>query len=406
MKSAIAKSVALVALASPMAALAQQAAATSENAKTVIPYGLVVSYLRLADTTRANVPDFNSYRTRFGLKVTEGIARAQIETNLNGNIQGKDAVTYTRNGVILRRADVGVALETGTEIYLGRVRPGGAKTWGVDATYIMNQYSAMDGLLLKQVIEVEEGSSVSLIAGIGNHLGYPGSVSYEAGGFLANETFSQGYSKKQDKGYVVGIDASIIGVQGAFYYGAENNQTRKFSDDNPDSKIESGDKVADVSLIEAHLGYETEGIGGGIWLERDTIGRSRTVTGNEQGKLRVNQNFDPDSQKETTVNFGIGAFGDSSLFGLTDLIQTGDKIVYGLSFNRTQNTTGASSSAQRDKDFNRIALGGGYNIGGFTTELDLTYGFNTGRGRDFTNTKGEVVKKHATNLTLAGIYEF
>ncbi len=393
--------------------------------KTVVPYGLVQSYLNLAESERQNTPDFKVLLARFGLKASEGIARAQIEAQLNGNSKPKDPGTVgTPNTVGVRRADLGLALPSGTTVSLGRVRIGGADGWGVDATTGPIQFGATDGLLVSQKIVVSEGNDVTISATYGNSASVFNGRNIGGG----KNTFMGENSPKQEKGMVVGVKASVEGVKAAVFYGMEKSQIRTSKEIKAVKEAKDGAgivttvevkasetlEVGDVSHVEANLGYTADHIGAGVWFEQESVSKLKAVTKNEAGKLTLGAES---GAKTTDTLMGIGFNGDSMQFGMGDMLQKGDMLTYGASYTVTNNRVAGGVVADEKKaDVSTIGIGGGYSVGGLALELNVALA-STGGDKAYANSKGkggndgeaadkELGLKSHSSVYLVGAYAF
>ena len=399
--------------------------------KTVVPYGLVQSYLNLAESERQNTPDFKLLFARFGLKASEGIARAQIEAALNGNAKPKDpGTTGTPNTVTVRRADLGLALPSGTTVSLGRVRIGGADAWGVDATTSPSQFGPTDGLLISQKIVVSEGNDVTISATYGNSTSIANGRTFAPG----KNTFMGENSPKQEKGMVVGIKASVEGVKAAVFYGMEKSQLRtskeikavkavtEVKDGNgvvttpavAEVKASETLEAGDVTHVEANLGYTADHIGAGVWFEQESVSKLKAVTKNEAGKLTLGAES---GAKSTDTLMGIGFNGDSMQFGMGDFLQKGDSLTYGASYTVTNNRVAGGVVADEKKaDVSTIGIGGGYSVGGLALELNVALA-STGGDKAYANSKGkggndgeaadkELGLKSHSSVYLVGAYAF
>ncbi len=384
--------------------------------KTVVPYGLVQSYLNLADSERQNTPDFKVTVARFGLKASEGIARAQVEAGLTGNAEKNP------NTILVRRADLGLALPSDTTVSLGRVRIGGSDSWGPDAATGPSGYGPTDGLMVSQKIVVSEGNDVTVSAAYGN------SLNLGNGQAAGSGVFFNSASSQQEKGMIVGVKASVEGVKASVFYGMEKSQMRAGIEIKEIVEVKdpvSGlvttkgvaaskvDNVADVSHLEASLGYAQDHIGGGVWFEQTTISKVKSVTSKVGGKLTIGAdvaNGTGDAkfvnQKSTATLVGFGFAGDSMQFGMGDLLQKGDVLTYGASYTMTNVRKGGGVVADEKKaDVSTVGIGAGYTVGGLALELNVAMASTA--DNTFANSKAEASKsKSSTNVYLVGAYGF
>ncbi|MCA2959724.1 MAG: hypothetical protein IOD12_05690 [Silvanigrellales bacterium] len=412
--------------AAPEASAAAPAPAAAPAAapvnKSIVPYGVLVGYANLTDSSRANAPDFFQYITRFGLKVSEGVAKAQFELNVNGNgaqkSDAKDSTSY--DTVTIRRADVGLDLPSKTGVRFGRYRLGNPEVWGMDATYSVDGFGGSDGVLVTQGIDISEGNSITLKAGVANALSVPSSENYAYG--ASSPTWNS-----DSKAILGAIDAKFAGVSAGVYFGIDGKQkvskeSAAVVDDTKTTTVNEAKAAVlanyrPATHIEAALGYNLDGIGGGVAFQQITLGEVKSYA-NEGGKLKDGKTVEtfgkgddvqPGKNKVTNTLISVGVNGDSSLFGLTGIVQTGDKLVYGgsvaLKSTRNSEAKGAAKDAEKDADITQFVVGGGYNAGGFTLELDVAY--ESTKAKSYSNSKGEAGKsKNKVETKLVGIYAF
>lgn len=416
--------------------------AAETPAKTITPYGLLFANLHLLDSANRNPLNGESAYARLGVKVKEGIAVGQLEIDpVSAPIEGRP-----RGLVGIRHANLGLDLATGTKVLFGRYRIGGAEGFGADKTYVPDNFSSMDGLSLSQRLEFGEG--VKLTAGLAlsngmlnmgqtegvygtdgggrfNRRGADGSLSPILTG-ASNRVFGE-KSFKIDRAVTASLKAEVRGVTFVAYHGFETDQLVRaetaekkevvFEKDKPVEKVTAGTPkgVADATHTELSLGYGAiEGLSFGGWYNLMTQGKVRKVTGEEGGKLKT--------EADGTVSFeravyGLGVNGDSTLFGVSNLLQTGDKLIYSASYARTewkasgsgagQAEAGAQSlkDAAKDAATHQFVVAGGYKVGGVTLELNLAQ--EVAEGKIFADDKGTPGKEDTqTNVYLASYYEF
>jgi hypothetical protein len=390
--------------------------------KTITPYGLLQGYVNLYDTTRQNDPDFFQYITRFGLKVSEGIAKAQFELNVNGNKAegGKKGDEADFNSVTIRRADVGLDLPSKTSVRFGRYRIGNPEVWGVDATTTLDGFGGSDGVMVSQGIDISEGNSLTLKLGVANSLSSPLSENYAYGEKGSSTDDGIGWNTNS-KAILAAVDVKIAGVSAGVYFGTDGKRkaagakTAVVASDGPDGRPDTGDDVdaspaigetyRATTHLEASLGYNIDGLGGGVAYQSIQQGDTKTYT-NENGKLKSGQTVT--KGKDTATILSLGVNGDSTLFGLTGIAQTGDKLTYGASYSlstaRNSEAKGAVKDALEDADVSQFVVAGGYNAGGFTLELDV--GMESTKGKTFSNEKGDKKEKSRTFSYITGLYVF
>lgn len=396
--------------------------------KSVVPYGLIQGYSNLADSQYGSTPDFTLATVRFGVKVSEGITRGQIETQYMGNVADSGAVPASAvglNGVLIRRADVGLALSSGTTISLGRVRLGGADAWGIDATTPPDQFGFIDGASVVQKVALGGKNELALSLGLGNSMGVPGGRD--------THTFSR--TLKNDRGVILGARASFEGITAAAFYGMEKNQVKQEAsaeqavlgaDGNPIKneqgnvtqlvKLKKVTTARDASHFEASLGYNRDNWAVGGWYQALTLTDLKVVNF-VNGKFTTSAPTADDAKfgakalpKTTSTIVGAGFNTDSSLLGYTDVLQKGALLTMGGSVVKTAERDNDSSndSTEAEKDQLQYALGVGYQSGGFA--LELGHLLATSKGKNFNDGNAEQgadpTKKSSNYTYLMGIYVF
>lgn len=393
-----------------------------ELQKSVISYGLIQGYSNLADTQSAGTPEFQLANVRFGLKVSEGITRAQLETQIFGNVGPEIATSNGINGVGIRRADVGLALPSNTTFSLGRTRLGGADAWGMDATITVDQFSWIDGASVVQKVSLGGKDEMSFSLGLGNSMGFPG----------GRDSRVFGKTLKTDRGVIAGTRLNYQGIVAAAFYGMEKNQVQQEAaaaqaavGEDGKSYVDAAGKpvlvkterkitARDVSHFEGSLGYNKENWALGAWYQSVVRSKLSVVTSVSNGKFTTAAATADDSKfgvssalipKTTDVTVGFGFNGDSQLFGVGNLLQKGDLITYGLSTSQISKRDDSVADAdEAKKDQTQFVFGVGYAAGGFQVELGQE--LLSASEKVFTNKNGEEVNKSASRTYLVGIYSF
>jgi hypothetical protein len=420
------RSIALSTLMLPFAAFAQAPAAAPAAAaadakpaevksadkveKMIVPYGVIQTYFNLSDSIRRTDPDFTTLLVRPGLKVNAGIARAQIETDMSGN--ALDAKTGKGKNVIgIRRADLTWVFPSGTSFQMGRIRPGGADAWGVDATVVAPGNGGNDGLRISQKIMLPENGSVDFGVGFFNALSVitndaaPGNIGYAM----------QSEALKPDKALIVNAGVEVAGVKAKVFYAAEKNAVMGLdaaaqAAASPSAVVA---KTSNVNHTEASVGYSLGNLEAGVWWAGFTRSKAKFVVPAGGGKYDVVSYADEADatiskldRKTTESVIGVGVGGDSTLFGVGDIVQTGDKFTYGLSWSmRSDRHSGLSASDEKKDDVNHIAVGAGYTVADLLLELNVANQSTENKG--YANDKGEAGKETSqTQVYVTGVWGF
>jgi hypothetical protein len=401
--------VSLVGLTALMAgqAFGQEASAEKAPEKKIDFSGYIQGKVNLMDSRRSTTPDYALSIPQLNVKISEGIVKGQMDLRFTGNNTEDDKYN---NRVVIRKAEAGLDLPSKTGFRVGRVRPGNPAIWGADITTTLDGYGGMDGLMLKQEVPLGEGGKIKLAATLGNNLVVPSSK-------LARSDY-YGYDQasfKKDKAMVASLDLELSGVKAGFYYGAEKNQVKA----NDPAKVETTPTAADptkfetksipakktfadVTHLEASLGYDMDGIGAGVAYQLITTAKESEGSIDGKGKVIRTTTVTDKKKKESILSLGMN--GDSTLFGVKDLVQTGDKLTYALSYAVSAKRAGGEKEADNDK--NEVGLSFGYGAGAYNVDLNYAYTFS--KAKQFTD-KDESkagAKKNFSKLYLNSIYSF
>jgi hypothetical protein len=418
----------LAVIAAPVNAFADDTSDKSKDIqKSVVPYGLIQAYSNVADSQYASDPDFTMAVLRFGLKVSEGITRAQFETNIFGNVGQTgpvNAAAVGLNGVQIRRADLGLALPSNTTVSLGRIRMGGADAWGVDATEAPLQFGAIDGASLSQKFSLGEKNELTLALAVGNSMGVPN----------GRDSHTYGRTLKSDRGVVVGGRVKYDALAATAYYGMEKNQVQQ--EESAEQKLLGADgeplQVAgadafvklkkvmtalDAAHFEGSLGYNKDNWAVGGWYQVITLSdlkiakfvngkfdTSTTPTANDA------KNGAEPSGKSTSTTVGFGFNTDSSLLDYKDVLQKGALLTLGgsVALSSSRDAVASNDSEEAKKDTTQFALGLGYQASGFALEFGHELVTSTGSNFNDKNAEqgGKKTKQNSNRTYIVGIYSF
>jgi hypothetical protein len=436
-----AKHIALFAVVAAQVSAFADDKADKDMQKSLVPYGLIQATSYLADSEYGTAPDFILKNLRFGMKVSEGITRAQFETQIFGNLSDRGETTaaaYGLNGVGIRRADVGLALSSGTTISLGRTRLGGADAWGIDATSGPLQFGSIDGAAVEQKVSLGDKNELTLALGVGNSMGVPS----------GKDARSYVRPLKSERGVIVGARAKFEGIAVAAYYGMEKNQVQQTSTPEEAVVDRNGDKLdangkpipkdadgkltaepaqlvklkkvmtaSDVSHFEGSLGYNQDNWSVGGWYQ--SIVKSGLKTASFVDDKFKTADVTPDDAKfgakaegkNTSTIMGIGFNTDSSLIGYTDVLQKGGLLTFGGSIEQeAERKAEVVDSEEAKADKTTYAFSVGYQAGGFL--LELGHALKTAQSEVFNSKNAEQgdaakpTKKMANTTFLTGTYSF
>lgn len=408
--SRILASATLASLFLAVPAFAEEAKKEEKAEKTVTPYGILQAKYFLTDSSRGDVgTEAMTEIVRAGLKVKHDAARAGLELGYNGNASKlADGTSTGNNTVIIRGAWLGVELPTDTSLKIGRIRPGYASGYGTDATWVPQGYGGVDGLRATQVLTFGD-IKLDLGAGVFNSLRsmvyateFLGSAGTK-GAMLSNDW------NKSEKAYIVNGSVTFDSIKAQLWYGTEKNAiigaaytTTQGTAGKPDAaalNTPNGLTIADLTHIEASLGYDKDNYGAGLFLEQNVVGEARTASlDSKKGKLTTDAKT---GTKETSVTvYGVGANLNSKEFGLKDLMLTGDSLSLGVSATTTQiRVKGVSDADQTGKDQRDLSASVSYVV----NELDiaLVYAHNTSPALQNVDVDGKAV--HAVQKTYLNV---
>jgi len=197
----------------------------------------------------------------------------------------------------------------------------------------------------------------------------PGRSGYPATTPLAN--FSED-SATNSRGYGVGGVLAIEGVMFRMAYGAQSNSTLLVTD--------KGHMVADVGHFETSLGYDT-GTGfsfGGFYEQWMTSKQSLAQITNGKvvkvGDAEDNQAFNKSAKSQSSARWSLGVAAESSLVGITHMLQKGDVVVASLGFEQSPiNRITGDSRFSKDFDVNSFSASLGYKVDGFLVSGGVEY---------------------------------
>lgn len=407
------KSTSLLALvAMPVCANAQSptdAANFTTNLKVFSKYSLM-------DSTRKNNMDSVDGTARFGLKYRYKNASAVL------SVQGA-----TSGAFVVRNAHLGldlVAMDPATITFvMGRYRFVASNVYGPAdgiaaevATHLDNASSsaASDGLVLKYAGKFEFGK-LGLQAGYVNNIVVMQSKvsggALEYGRALDSSVYNfASATASQSRGMQLvasgDINAGDGVVEARLGYGAQAKAFTKVST-NEDGDITSA-TARDISSLEASVGYDYKGqIKGGVWFQTVTLGKKQEL----QTASKKSNNYDfkdvTDSKEETITTIGVGASGDSKLFGLSGMLADGDALTYGVAFQNSDGTLasgggsyGVASFTDVKLQVNSFNVGIGYMQGPLA--LELNYLMSSANYAVYKNNDGELKEKTSSSVYLTG----
>lgn len=386
----------------PASTPAQVDAAT---AKKVEAYGLIYGNLNLYTTEDVKPPHVGSpiEVARIGLKVSEGIAKGQVELQSNKIGSNKIGPVYaadTRSeggagafkdnrSIGVRRAEVGLDFASKTGFRVGRTRPGGANAYYAEPNTVPDGYGFVDGVQLTQEVALggKDTNKVTIGATYGNGLSVPQAGKDEIFQTAA-ETNSRALVGKLDVAYESVHLVALYGMQSKqrVGYAGDEIQGKGVAGVTPSTKL-TADRFADASHTETSLGYETDALSFGGFYQNISYGKMSDGKVTPSGKIILGDtSADVQEIKNETFSstaYGIGVMGDGTLLGAKDMLQKGDTLTWGFGVGMQQKRTGASSAAEKDKDTLEVAVSTGYKISDMFVSVGLVH--KASKAKQFSN---------------------
>lgn len=380
MKKILASAFSLGCLVASMSAQAEEATAPAVLADNPVVSTTLKLETRfsLYDTTSEVKQAFFEKKVYLGANVSVGNATGKILLDFRGNNENSENSPAATGQAGVREAWINYSLAKKLTSYevsvqLGRFMPNGAQAYGNDPVqnYWAGTYNIdfVDGLALNYT-GTFGALNIAAQAGVASAL--PVWV------FLSNDTMTattstigsddsslQGKTNNKELAMFGNVQATFtvndsIGVEGAFAYGQRNK-----------SRIGTAASIAeqaDLTYFEtsAAVRYKSVLAVGG-WYSEAKLANATTWDPSTDPAV---YNSNPDVTTAYKV-WGVGVQGDTSIFGIEDLVAKGDAFTYGISF-QTMGKEGASTD-NSDNDSTLASLGFGYMNSIFSTSLNYTY---------------------------------
>jgi hypothetical protein len=341
-------------------------AQSATDAANFSPRLKLQSRFSFSDSYRKNQMDLITNTARFGLnyryKNVTGTLEVQAGsasdtyTSASTSSSSTTTNTSTSNGnqslFNVRRANIGLDLYASdpatVSLNMGRDRIVASLVYAPDAlaqnlATNMDNVSSLtssDGLGLKYSGKFEFGK---IGFGVGSYNNIAVATQSTGSSWFGNSSIAAGDNsfnvspKTQSRAiqtYLSGdINAGDGVVEARVGYGAQSNTVTKVTNANSITTY----TARDVSNLEVSAGYNymNSAIKGGVWYQSVVLGKTSTATSSSKNDLTYTASATDDSQTINTV--GVGVTGNSKLWGMVDLLSTGDALTYALGY---QNATG------------------------------------------------------------------
>jgi len=377
----------------------------------------------LLDSTRKTDFDFLSQDLRLGGKYTQGAFTVAGRARFRGNNYGEYAGGSQSTGgqsVGVDKAYVAYDVykndANGTVNFtLGRFAPNGANAYGDDAVAswygmsgffpedgVMLQYSGKPGgasvtaqfavvnsmqlYLYKDAGVTGQGAKVWGFSTGGSSSALKGGSNFNGNGGGDFGSSSNGSSNTSDKAYIASVAANIEAGPGAveiaLAYGMKNNDVNSpgtAAATNPVT-TQSPATANDVQYTEDSIGFNyKDQLKAGVWYSIAMVGSNKTMNDTNGGSTQFTEDKTAPSDNYSVA--GLGIQGDSSLFGMTNVLAKDGLLTYAAGASMYMHrqsggsgTTAAMSDSDAAKnDVTLLSIGGGYTKGKFSTELNYSH---------------------------------
>lgn len=344
----------------PALALAQEGTTTTEGTTeaAAAPAAAAAAGPALKLTPRAQAQVFSTLSTsegkgfgfdvkdaRFGADGEYGVAKFKLQLSLPGDKAVSEVGLY--------EAKVGFSTWLGT-LNTGRIRNQETLGYGLWDERFTPGFGAIDGI---QLATAHEFGPAKVSAGVtlGNGLD---------GTWLGGKTagLKNGSAEKTDLSTVLTLGVEAAGAKVYAGLGMEPNRFVGQDDSKTPDTDETFSRAADLTHAEIAVGYGMEGINGGLWYAVTTTDESKAVKENKGGA--VSTTGDSAKDKQDLSMLGLGVTVDSRLWGMTGLLQDGDRLAFGLNYAMfTPKVDGdvAEDGAGKELSDNELAISAGYN---------------------------------------------
>ena len=368
---------------------APEAAASSAPTLKLTPTARAQVFSTLSDSTK-NGFNFDVFDARLGAVGEYGVAKFKLDVRLPGDKAASEANLY--------EAKVGFGTWLGT-LNTGRIRNTEFVGYGLWDERWTPGFGAIDGI---QLATAHEFGPAKVSAGITLGNGLDGTWK---GGKTAG--LKNGSAEKTDLSTVLTLGVEAMGARVYAGLGMEPNRyvQAPVKDDTSTTGTDESNPgtVADLTHAEIAIGYGMEGVSGGLWYAVTTQGDTKAVKENKAGTVSTTGDA---LAKETEQSIlGLGVTVDSRLWGMTNLLQDGDRLAFGLNYAMyTPKIDGKVDKAGDDElTFNEIALSAGYNAGD-VYNMNLHFVMDSSDAKQWSDTDGKPQDSRTRIVLETGIY--
>lgn len=419
MKKVTLRSLALTLAAFGLADGVALAAAEKDHMPPKVDMGMMIrGRYSLWDSTRKTNFDFFSQTARLNARYTDGMFSGFLEGEFFGNATGTHPASSDSIGV--RQAWMNLNFVDSDDhtvgVTFGRFMPTSADTYGNDALtsqWSTSGFQSPDGLMVHYKGHFGFGSlnaQLAMTNGLPLYVYDSGTITgttnwlFDLTGstltLAAGETFGM-KSRSESKAYIANVSSDIelnnsSSLEVVVAYGMQK--------DSPLATVGTTDFARDVGYLEASVGYNYEkNFKAGVWYTMANLGETKSSSA-PSGAPSYDTTVS--TRKDTYTQIGLGAQGNSKLWGVSDLLQNDDMLVYGAGvqmFQHRQTGAGALSDSDAGKnDVTMFTLGGGYAKG--LASVELNYAYFTAENKVFFKTDRTDYDTSAHALYLVGLF--
>jgi hypothetical protein len=380
--------------AAPAAEAAAPATSAGGPELKLTPTARAQVFSTLSDTAK-NGFMFDVYDARLGVNGEYGVGKFKLDIRFPGNKTDSEAWLY--------EAKVGFGTWLGT-LNTGRIRNTEFVGYGLWDERWTPGFGAIDGI---QLATAHEFGPAKVSAGVtlGNGLGAtwantPGLPDGDTG--IVN-----GSAVKTDMATVLTLGVEVAGAKVYAGYGMDPNRyTALPTSDDPDTTENEATtgSVVDLTHAEVGLGYGMEGVTGGVWYAVTTTTGTKAVKENEGGTVSTTGSAAKDETSNSML--GLGVTVDSRLWGMTNLLQDGDRLAFGVNYSMfSPEVDGKVAKDADNKELSetQIGISAGYNAGDvFNTNLHFV--MDSSDAKKFSTADGKAETSRTRIVLESGIY--
>lgn len=395
------KALALVSCLSLPAVVAQAADGGTEafSPSNFALHMKVTGRYMLLDSSQNQPFDFVFNTARLGLtynyKNVASVLEFQAASPAKMDTAAPTETAYNKsNALMVRQAHVDVSFLQNSvstlTIVVGRDRIAGSKIYSTDAISAVslnfdNASSTLgeDGVGLRYVGKYSFGK---VLAGVGYYTNAGFTLPQDAGktpfivtNSLQQINFAYGYGNQSwtaSRAMLGYLGFDLKAGKGSIELRAlyANQPNVPISNTNATTVAAGMYRSRDADNMEFSANYIIPGFMGGAWYSLMNLGQMEASNAANSNDVSYVPIAGAMYQSQMVSTFGVGFQGDSSVFGVTDMIESGDAWNYGAGY---QKVAGYQYGGEFPIDVNQYSISGGYQMGPVSMSLNYLNAVST-----------------------------